>query len=435
MKEQNVLDTDPRRYIVAGVTVIALFFGGLFIWSVFFPFQGAVVAPGVVKVVGERKVVQHLEGGIIEKILVRDGDEVKKGQVLIELKSSRISSNVDLLEGRLLAKMAEAARLKAQARMEDKITWPKEIVESSSETVEEVKIMETKIFDSTVTDMAGKIKLYRSQIKQLENQAAGAKEELASVETIIKNISDDLESKRPLLKDKYMSKSNILDLEKSLASYRGRKGKLIQDIAQSRQKIEEINFRIMDMKNQYRDQAVSRLGEVSDIIFEVREQLKPQLDAKERLMIRAPISGVVINMRVHSENSGVITPSMPLLEIVPTNTNMIVEARVRPQDIISVKLGQSTKVQLAAFQRKSTPPIEGKVVYVSADLVVPPGASQMTPPYYQVRVTVDQMDLKDKEAYLSPGMPAACYIASDQRSIISYLLSPLLKNVDMALRE
>ncbi len=434
MKEQNLLDTDPTRYIVAGVVVIALFFGGLFIWSVFFPFQGAIVAPGVVKVVGERKVVQHLEGGIIEKILVKDGDEVKKDQVLIELKSSRISSNVDLLEGRLMAKMAEAARLTAQARMEDKITWPKEILEAPLEKVDEIKLMETKIFDSTVTDLAGKIKLYRSQIKQLQNQAAGAREELASVESIIKNISDDLESKRPLLKDKYMSKSNILELEKSLASYKGRKGKLIQDIAQSRQKIEEINFRIMDMKNQYRDQAVSRLGDVSDIIFEVREQLKPQLDARERLMIRAPISGVVINMRVHSESSGVITPSMPLLEIVPDNTNMIVEARVRPQDIISVKVGQPTKVQLAAFQRKSTPPVQGEVVYVSADLVVPPGG-QMVPPYYQVRVTVDQADLKDKKAYLSPGMPAACYIASDKRTIISYLLGPLLKNVDMALRE
>jgi epimerase transport system membrane fusion protein len=139
-------------------------------------------------------------------------------------------------------------------------------------------------------------------------------------------------------------------------------------------------------------------------------------------------------MQVHSEDSGVISPGMPLLEIVPSDMQMIVMAHVRPQDITSVKEGQPAKVQLAAFQRKSTPPVHGRVTYVSPDLIMPaPGTGGM--PHYEAHVEVDKADLAEKQAYLSPGMPVACYITTDTRTVISYLLGPLLKNVDMALRE
>jgi len=181
----------------------------------------------------------------------------------------------------------------------------------------------------------GKTQLYLSQIKQLGNQIEGAKQELKSVEEIIANLKEDLASKRPLLKEKYLGKTDILELERSLSQYRGRRGKLNQEIAQYNQMIQERRLQILDIENQYRETSVSMLGEVTDTIFELEEQIKPQLDASERLKIRAPISGVVINMEVHSEDSGVIQPRMNLLEIVPENSILIVEARVRPQDITS----------------------------------------------------------------------------------------------------
>jgi epimerase transport system membrane fusion protein len=197
--------------------------------------------------------------------------------------------------------------------------------------------------------------------------------------------------------------------------------------------IEERRLQILDIENQYRETSVSKLGEVMDIIFELEEQIKPQLDASERLKIRAPIDGIVINMAVHSEDSGVIQPRMDLLEIVPEDSFLIVEARVRPQDITQVRQGQNTKVQLAAFQRKSTPPVKGKVVYVSPDLVKPDDQREL--PYYETQVEVDVADLHEKGAYLTPGMPVTCYITTDERTVISYLLGPLLKNIDSALRE
>jgi epimerase transport system membrane fusion protein len=435
MEENNTkLDTNPWRYIVAGLVVIALFFGGLAVWSFYFPFQGAVIAPGVVKVSGKRKVVQHLEGGIVDKIYVRDGRKVEKGDVLIELKDSRVTANLQLLINRLWFKKAEAARLRAEAAMKSEIQWPTEFDQlKDNREVAEILVSHQEIFESRRQELYGKTQLYLSQIKQLGNQIDGANEELQSIEDIIVNLEEDLESKRPLLEDKYLGKTNILELERSLYQYKGRKGMLIQEIARHRQMIEERRLQILDIENQYRETAVSSLGEVTDIIFELEEQIKPLLDASERLKIRAPISGVVINMEVHSEDSGVIPPRMHLLEIVPKHSKLVVEAKVRPQDIASVKEGQDTKVALAAFQRKSTPPVNGRVIYVSPDLVEVDEQREL--PYYETQVEVDIEDLNAKGAYLTPGMPVTCYITTDERTVISYILGPLLKNIDTALRE
>lgn len=436
MEEQNkILDTNPIKYIIFGIIVIVLFFGGLTVWSVFFPFQGAVIAPGVVSVLGERKVVQHLEGGIIEKISVKEGDKVIEGDVLIELKSSIILSNVDLIQGHLMAKKAELARLKAEAGMKPKIIWPEEFETLKDQRdIAGIKSSETDIFNSRRADIQGKVELYHSQIKQLGNRIEGAKEELKSEEDIIRILEEDLISKRPLVKDKYLGKTNVLELEKNLADHQGRKGKLNQDIAQFHQMIEESRLRIVDIENAYREQSVSKIGETTDMIFELTEKIKPQLDAKKRLEIKAPISGTVIDVKVNSEGSGVIQAGMPLLEIVPENVEMVVKAQVRPQDIISVEKGQDTKVQLAAFQRKSTPPVNGKVIHVSPDLITQQTAHGLMS-FYEAHVEIDENDLSAKNAYLSPGMPATCFITTKKRTVISYLLGPLLQTVDMSLRE
>lgn len=434
-KQDKILDTNPNKYIIAGLLVIALFFGGLTVWSVYFPFQGAVIASGKVTVLGERQVVQHLEGGMIENIIAREGSLVTEGDVLIELKSSQISSNVDLLQGRLWAKLAEAARFKAEAVKKPEIDWPDDFKQvHNNREIAEIKSTEADIFRSRLSALQAQVKLYNSQIKQIGNQIDGAAEELSSVEKIILNLKEDLGSKRPLLKDRYMGKSSILELERALFEHKGRSGRLKQNIAGLNQVIQERKLQIVLIWKQYREEAVSNLGDSKELIFEIQKQIKPQLDAQERLVIRAPISGVVINMQIHSETSGVISPGMPLLEIVPSDLEMIVVVQVRPQDIISVRKGQQVRVQLAAFQRKSTPPIFGKVVHVSPDLIMP-GAGGGAMPHFEAHVEVDREDLEKKGAFLSPGMPVISYITTDKRTIISYILGPLLRNVDTALRE
>lgn len=434
MEEKTVLNTNPTRFILAGIFIILLFFGGLAAWSIYFPFQGAVIAPGTVKVSGERKVVQHLEGGIIDEILVEEGDRVQEGQVLIRLKSSRVLASVDLLQGRLWAKLAEFARLSAEVTIQTSIQWPEELEQSVNDTIRELKKKEEDIFRSRLSDLNGKISLYRSQIQQLRKRIEGAREEYNAQEEVIANLNEELEATRPLLRDKYMGKTKILELQRMLAQTKGEKGRLKQSMAEYGQRIEEYKLRIVDLKNEYRELAVSSLGEVQDTIFEIREQIKPTLDAKERLEIKAAITGVIINLRVNSEESGVIKAGMPLLDIVPENSSLKIYAKVRPQDITRVEKGQRTKVELSAFQRGLVPPVPGEVTYVSPDLISE-NTGFGTHEYYEAHVDVAKETLAKYDAYLSPGMPVACYITTDTRSIISYLLDPLLRNVDRAMRE
>lgn len=435
MEENQLLNTNPTKFIIAGLLVIFCFFGGLAAWSVFFPFQGAVIAPGTVKVSGERKIVQHLEGGIINKILVKEGDKVEKGDILIRLKSIKVEANVDLLEGRLYTKLAEYDRLTAEVEMASQITWSEELL-NQQEDKNAVKIMkaEKDIFLSRRSDIEGKISLYHSQIKQLGNRIDGADEEFSTQKEIIVNLEEEVEVKKGLFQENYMGKPEIMELQRRLSEHKGRRGKLKQDMAEYRQMIEEYKLRIVDIKNQYREKAITQLGETKDTIFEIKEQIKPAQDTQTRLTVRAPISGEVINMRVHSEDSGVITPGMPLLDIVPAKSKLIISARVNPQDITRIHNGQETKVQLSAFDRNLTPPVPGIVTYIAPDLI-----TEQTPrgmmSYYIAHIEVTEQDLKENNAYLSPGMPAACYITTDKRSVISYLLRPLLINADRAMRE
>ena len=435
MDSDKILNTSPTKFIIAGLLVIFCFFGGLAAWSLYFQFQGAVIAPGTVKVSGERKTVQHLEGGIIDEILVKEGDHVKKGDILIKLKSIKVEANVDLLKGRLYGKLAEHDRLVAEVEMAPKITWSEELQnDQGKRDVAKIMVAEKAIFLSRRSDLEGKISLYQSQIKQLGNRIDGAEEEFSTQEEIIANLEEEVGVKKTLFQENYMGKPEIMELERRLSEHKGRRGKLKQDMAEYRQMIEEYKLRMVDIKNQYREQAITQLGDTKDIIFEVKEQMKPAKDTQIRLTVRAPIGGEVINMQVHSEDSGVISPGMPLLDIVPANSKLIISARVSPQDITRVHKGQSTKVQLSAFNRNTTPPVPGVVTYIAPDLVSERTSTGIIS-YYVAHIEVAPEDLKENNAYLSPGMPAACYITTDQRSVISYLLEPLLINADRAMRE
>jgi HlyD family type I secretion membrane fusion protein len=412
-----------------------VFFGGLLAWAAFLPFYGAVIAPGTVKVSENKKVVQHLEGGIVDKIFVREGDYVEKGDVLISLKGAQINAAVSLHRGRLLAKLALAARLEAESVMARKVVWPEELIQAEEQnTAQEAMDKEGRVFASRRADVLGKVSLYNAQIDQLKKQIQGAKAQLAAEKEIIVTLEDEIAAKADLLRDKYIDKSQVLELRRRLSTSKGRAGSLEHSIAESAQRIDEFKLRIVDLKNTYRENALAELSGVSDEIFQIREQLRPMYDAKNRLDIKAPISGTVINTTVHSERSAVIRPGEPLLEIVPEGARLLIEANLRPDEITKVHEGQHTDVTLSAFDRRSTPRLPGVVDYVSADQI-----SRETPAgtmsYYVVHVVVDKEELEKAGAYLYPGMPAVCYITTERRTILSYLLEPFMNMADEALRE
>jgi len=434
-EELKVLDTNPRPIIWTGLLIIALFFGGLIAWSVLLPFHGAVVAAGTVKVSQNKKTVQHLEGGIVDKILVREGDAVKAGQVLIRLRDERIDASVSLTQGHLWAKIALAARLRAESQLKPAIEWPKEMLAAEAEPeVRAARQKEEEVFVSRLRDMEGKISLHNSQIRQLREQADGAQAELTAQQDIIASLGGEITAKNALLQEKYIDKAQILELNRRLATAEGQAGSLRQSIAEGKQRIDELRLRIVDLRNTYRENAITELSKVSDEIFQLREQLRPIRDSKKRLDILSPVDGVVLNMQVHSEDSAVIRAGEPLMDIVPKDAKLIVEARISPTDITKVFKDQEAEVMLSAFDRRVMPRFPAVVDYVSADqLKQQTSAGDM--PFYEVHLAVDEEALTKAGAYLYPGMPAECYITTTERTILSYLLDPFFKVMDNALLE
>lgn len=430
--EQKILETNPRSIIWTGVGVILFFFGGLLAWSAFLPFYGAVVAQGTVKVSQNKKVVQHLEGGIIDKILVREGDEVKAGQVLIRLRDERIEASVALNQGHLWAKIALAARLRAESQLATEVTWPEDLLNATEPEALLAREKEHEVFISRLRDMEGKISLYNSQIEQLRQQASGAQAQLTAQQDIISSLRAEIEAKEVLLKEQFIDKAQILELKRRLSTSEGQAGSLRQNIAEGRKRIEELRLRIVDLRNTYREQAISELSSVSDEIFQLREQLRPMRDSQKRLDITAPVDGIVLNLLVHSEDSAVIRPGEPIMDIVPQGAKLVIEGRIMPTEITKVGKGQKAEIILSAFDRRTMPRFSGVVDYVSADQLVQE-TSMGSMPFYVVHVLVNEDELREAGAYLYPGMPAECYITTEKRTILSYLLEPFLKVMDKAL--
>lgn len=427
--------TRPGKIIVAGLVVIGLFFGGLGGIAATLPFSGAVIAPGVVKISEERKTVQHLEGGIVDRIFVREGDAVKQGDVLVRLKSSQILSGVDMLEGILITRKVQADRLTAEKSMLPAIQWSAAVTAKSDDPeVQRMMREETEIFTSGRTTLLSRMEIHRSRIRQLEEQIIGAEEELAARGAIVTSLKEEIKNKEPLLKDHYLSQSDLMVLKRTLDENTGLIAVKKQKIAESREKIAEIKLGAVDLQNSYRETAVSELGKLNDAVFELKERLKPQQDALARLDITAPVSGIVINLRIHSEKGGVIRPGEPILDIVPDGARLIIEAKLRQDKITSVKAGQTTKIQLSAFNRITTPPLDATIIYVSPDTRAEE-TSLGIQSFYIVHAVPLENELEKHNAYLASGMPAACFIETEQRTFLQYLLEPIMLNMDRSLRE
>lgn len=432
---ENALRTNPKPLIIGGLAVILVFFGGIAAWSAFLPFSGAVMGSGVVKVSKELQTVQHLEGGIVEDILVREGDEVKVGDLLVRLKRSEIDAQVSMLRGQIRAQTAKAARLRAESRMADAIDWPPSLKDNRDEPeVAEVMEMEREIFDSRRASLTGRISLHKSRIGQLNEQISGMQEELSAQKEIMETLKEEIEAKESLFEADHIDKVQILELRRRLAETRGRTGRLRQNIAESREKKEELNLQIANLRDTYREEAFAELGAVQDTIFELNDKLLPQLDAQSRLNVRAPVAGEVINMRVHSRTTGVIQPGQEILDIVPQGAELIVETRVMPDDITNIMRGQAVRVQLTPFNRRTTPPVMGTVVHISGDQITRETA-RGEESFYKVHIEIDKDALEEQGIYMSPGMPAVSYIETEERTILGYLLEPIIEMMDRSLRE
>lgn len=425
---------DPRRLIRIGMIIIFLFFGVLGVWATFGTISGAVVAPGKVKIETERKTVQHLEGGIVESIMVREGEDVTAGQTLIVLESVQVEANESMLRKQLIAYIAAYSRYTTEKDLKETIEWPEELLTLVKEAgAEEILDNEQKIFHARSEALQGQISMLKSQISQIDAQVSGLQEQLKAAETVIRTLNEELKAKRQLYAERYLEKSQILELERMLATHQGSRGQLKQSIAEAGQRRDEANLRIEDMKNRFVEDATNKLGQLDNEIQQVREKLRPLKDAKTRLNVVAPVSGRVVELKVHSKG-GVVRSGEPLLDIVPEDTPMIVEVQVPVNKITEVYIGQDAQVQLDAFDVRITPLLKSRVSYISADRLEEKTYSGVMP-YYLCYVEIDPKAMEEADVYLSPGMPATVFITTKERTVLYYMLEPLIKNWDRALRD
>jgi HlyD family type I secretion membrane fusion protein len=433
LPELKVSYTDTRRIIHAGLLIVALFFGLGGVWISVAEISGAVIASGEIKVDTERKTVQHLEGGIVRAILVKNGSRVKVGQPLIELESSRVMAGVEQLRLQLAASALEIARLVTEKEMGVAPRWPESFPDISPEKFSELLESETKLFSSRRTSLDNQTGLLRKQIQQLKEQETSLGHRLSAQQDIIDALEEELAAKRPLLKERFIDKTAILSLERVLAENHGQLAQFQGSLAELRQRIAEYQLRISALEAEYQHEAVTRLSESQQRQSDRQQQLQPLLDASERLTVTASMDGEVVAMNVHSVG-GVVAPGQALLDIVPEQSRLIVECRIQVKDITQVHDQQDADVQLLAFNQRTTPKIKGKVIYVSADrLLQNTGGGQMS--FYVVHVSVDRAELENNKLYLTSGMPATVFIYTEPRTVLDYILEPLLERFDQALRE
>lgn len=418
-----------------GVIVIMLFFGVLGAWVVFGKISGAVVVPGTIKIDTERKTVQHLEGGIIEAIHVREGDEVVKGQALITLRSAMVDSSVDMANKNLILFLAARNRCQAEKNLFQPISWEPELLDLVGRyESHEVLESEQKIFDARQASYRSQIDLLDSQINQLTEQSIGLGEELNAEKTIIGTLTEELAAKRTLLERRYLEKSQVLELERQLATHKGSHGRLRQAMAASEHEKNGLKLQKEGLTIGIIEQAASEINALDSKILQTREQLRPLLDTKYRLEVTAPVSGRIVGLQVHSPG-GVISPGQQLMDIVPEGSPLIAEVHIPVDKIAEVHVGQEAQAQLDAFDRSTTPLIPARVLHIAADRQEEQTSMGAVPFYLShIQVFPESVAVNDK-VYLSPGMPVTIFITTGKQTILSYMLAPLLRNWDRALRQ
>ena len=432
----NNPDLSYRRvtpWIVFGMLSIVVMFGGLVGWAVFSSISGAVIASGVVAVETKVKTVQHLDGGIVREILVENGDEVKSGDLLIRLDDTNIKANLAIINSHLNELKASMARLEAERDHLSKINFPAELTKNADKPdIARIIAGQKSLFEARNKSMNGQVRLLRQKIIQMKDQIKGLEAQQASKKQQGILIRQEIESIRPLYKKGHITRKRMLELERTAVQLDGEYGMHIGDIAQVRGAIGQTELEILQLDKTFQEKIQTELREAQAKLIELEER-KFALDEKlRRIDIRAPRAGYVHNLAVHTIG-GVVSPAAAILQIIPEEDRLIIEARVKPTDIDQVSIGQKAIVHFSAFSSRTTPTLNGKVIKVSADSIVDK-ASGIS--YFTVILEVpDSETAKLGKNKLLPGMPAEAFIRTRNRSAISYLLKPLLENLNRAFRE
>ncbi|RWB96842.1 HlyD family type I secretion periplasmic adaptor subunit [Mesorhizobium sp.] len=426
-------DLSLRRYMLLGAATVALLVGGLGAWAATTELSGAVIATGHIAVESNVKAVQHPSGGVVGEINVRNGDEVRAGDILLRLDDTLTRANLAVITNTLDELSAREARLTAEREGAEAIAFSEDLTSRSSVGhVARVIGGEQKLFALRRGAYRAQIEQRRQRVSQLKEEIAGLEAQRAAKEHEIALVRDEIKGVRGLWEKKLVQRSRLLDLERGEAQIEGGRGQLVAAIAEANGRISETEMAIIQIQQDWRSEVAKELRETEARTTELAERKIAAEELLRQTDIRSPQNGRVHQLAIHTVG-GVVTTGEPIMMIVPTADELTVDARIAPQDIDQVQPGQLVHLRLSAFSQQVTPEIEGHVATVSPDLVEDErnGLS-----YYSVRIRLDEGKLGslDPES-LKPGMPVEAFMRTTDRTVISFLMKPLTDQISRAFRE
>ena len=422
-----------RVHMIVGLSVILLLVGGLGTWASTAQISGALIAPGQIVVESNVKKVQHPTGGVVGEVRARDGMAVKAGDIVVRLDDTVTKAGLAIVNKALNGLWARAARLEAEQRGLDRITFPPMLLDRPNDPdVQNVMASESKLFEVRTTGRAGQKSQLRERVSQLKEEIAGltAQEQAKDKEIVL--VEKELVGVRSLYEQRLVQLSRLTVLERDAARLSGERAQYIAARAQARGKITETELQIIQVDKDLVSEVSKDLRETNDKIGEFVERKVTAEDQLRRVDIRAPQDGMVLQSTVHTVG-GVITAGDAIMMIVPQADDLSVEAKVNPQDIDKLQIGQKTVLRLSALNQRTTPELNGVVSRVSPDVTTDQRTGQI---YYTIRVSMSPQEVaRLGEVKLIPGMPVEAFVQTGDRTMLSYLMKPLSDQLMRSFRE
>ena len=422
-----------RRIVGTGRLVILVFVVGFFGWAALAPLDSAIQAPGVIVVETHRKTIQHLEGGIVRRVLVGDGQTVQAGQLLMSLDDTQARASLELLQGESDALSAQQARLTAERDGLGAIAFPADLLARASDPAVAAAMRgEENAFNARRLTLTKQIAIMGQRNAENGRIVDGLQHEKEAVEKQMALIDREQASVQALYDKGLSTLPRLLALQRQAADLSGQHGQIIEKIAQTGLGSGENELQIMNLRNQQLSDVVKDLREVETHRFDLLDKIPGARDVLSRLEVRAPVSGKIVSLAVHTEGA-VVRPGDTLMEIVPQKDALEVEAHVRPEDAGSVHVGMAARVNLSAYEQRRLPIISGTVNNVSADRITDQRTGQA---YFAVNVTVDRTPLKDyPDARIIPGLPVDVALDTGTRTALDYFVEPITDVFRKGMRE
>ncbi|MEI7343060.1 HlyD family type I secretion periplasmic adaptor subunit [Pectobacterium brasiliense] len=425
------LHTDAGRYLKYGLWLVLAGFGGLLLWAGMAPLDKGVAVSGRVVVADNRKVVQPVSSGRIASLTVRDGDRVQAGQVLATLDQTPAQAQRDNIITQLQEAFAGEARLLAERDDLNTIAFPAP-TEQHSTVTQQIQIAQQQLFISRRAALQQERAAIQAAIIGAKAQSQGSQALLASSQTQYQIISEQLRGLRPLAQEGYIARNRLLDVERQAAQLAGAIAQERNNQVQLQQQVVELEQKIQQRQNEYQKEVRSQLADTQRSIQDLTQRLKTAEYELQHTHIRAPASGTVVGLALHTEG-GVVNSGQMLMEIVPEGQPLLIDAQLPTELVDRVSNGLPVELLFSAFNQSTTPRISGVVALIGADQLV---EQQTGKPYYALRIHVDEQG-KQQLAGLDvrPGMPVQAFIRTGERSLLNYLFKPLSDRLHLALTE